>query len=165
MMSTEGRHGAFGNERHPAVSGNVGRYARQIVNPYSPPNDGAIETPRFSSRNPAKPLLYLAGGYGLVFGSMVFLAGAFVGFHVLVVGIVHLMFGAAAIMLARRPYSQSTRIATVAWSVCLCGLIIFLSWTNASDSSDRSDLTYLTISLTIGGAIGLFPLVRGPASR
>lgn len=94
------------------------------MNPYDPPSTENTSTRIGAASNPAKPLLYLIGGYCLIQGVFMLPVGMFVGLHVLWVCIAMLALGVAAIWLGYQRFDSVVRAGTIAWGVLTTLLIL-----------------------------------------
>ena len=94
------------------------------MNPFDPPTNSGESDGIRALTNPAKPLLYVVGAFGLLQGVIAMPVGLFTGPHVLGAAVAMLAFSSTAVWLGHRRYDRFGRYATTVWGVLAILLIL-----------------------------------------
>lgn len=130
------------------------------MSPYDPPttSDEFDETRAIS--NPAKPLLYVIGAFGLLQGVIGVPVGLFVGPHILGAAVAMLAFGSTAVWLGQRQYDRLGRYGTITWGGFAVLLILVATWLQPPSIQDVAGIVYIALVLVVVGAVLIVILCR-----
>ena len=119
------------------------------LNPYDPPatDDDSDGTGVLS--NPAKPLLYVIGAFGLLQGAIGVPGGLFVGPHILGAAIAMFAFGSTAIWLGHRQYDRFGRYGTITWGGLADLLILVATWLQPPMTQDVAGIVFIAFLLVV----------------
>lgn len=119
------------------------------MNPYDPPTtDDDSDGTRVLS-NPAKPILYVIGAFGLLQGVIGVPVGLFVGPHVLGAAIAMLAFGSTALWLGHRQYDRFGRYGTITWGSFAAILVLVATGLQPPKTQDAAAFVFIGLLLVV----------------
>ncbi|XZE33541.1 hypothetical protein SH501x_004327 [Pirellulaceae bacterium SH501] len=124
------------------------------MNPsYHPPTtDDDSDGTRVLS-NPAKPILYVIGAFGLLQGVIGVPVGLFVGPHVLGAAIAMFTFGSTAVWLGHQQYDRFGRYGTITWGGLAMLMILAATWLQPPTTQDVAGIVFIALLLVVVGAV------------
>ncbi len=134
------------------------------MNPYDSPKTDFSSNKINTLSNPAKPLLYIIGGFCLFQSVFVVPIGMFVGPQILAAGIAMLVFGTTAILLGRRRFDGFGRSATIAWGVSAILLILIAIGLEPPSTQDIGVLFFTGLVLLLIGAVPVIAIQNRPTN-
>ena len=114
--------------------------------------------------NPAKPLLYVSGAFGMLQGLFAIPVGLFVGSHILGAAVAMLFFGSTAIWLGHRRYDRIGRYATISWGVLAILLILGAIALQPPTMKDVAEIAFITLALLVVGTVSVAAAFKRPCS-
>jgi hypothetical protein len=132
------------------------------VNPYDPPGTESAEESIGPPSHPAKPLLYVIGGFGVFQSIGVVGAALFVRLEFL--GLAALMFaiGATGIYLGRQRFTRLVRLGTICWGVSTILLILVAVVIEPPSAWDVAGLVFIGLVLLAVVGVTLVAFQNNP---
>ena len=133
------------------------------MNPYEPPANGDDSKRNPTRLNPAKPLLYFLGVFGLFLGFVGVPVGLFVGPQILGVAVTMLAFGATAFWLGHRRFDCFGRWATVAWGALAALLIVAATGLQPPSADELPGVVFFGLLLILVSAVSATAILTRPS--
>ena len=103
--------------------------------------------------NPAKPLLYVMGAFGLLQGVIGVPIGLFVGPHILGAAIAMLAFGSTAVWLGHRQYDRFGRYGTITWSGLAVLVVLVATGLQPPSVQEVAGIVFIAFLLVVFGTV------------